>query len=142
MEENHESTVEASRTGVKILEDKLTVYPPHALCRADVRMIMSSVPAKWSEGVETVKLSAQQANIPIVKYNRFNKTFTISSRGQTKEHTLHQVLVRLAAHGLGLQLRGWERLQERDVSKVEKLVAPLFEELLPNLSKKKVWLDK
>jgi hypothetical protein len=127
---------------MKILEDKVTVYPPHALCRADVRMIFSLVPAAWVEDIEIVRLSAAQSHFGVASYRRYDQTFTIASRGHPKEHTLDQVLTQLAAHGLGLKLRTWHRLQARDVPRVQSIVAPLAKDLLPKLSQKKVWLDK
>lgn len=126
---------------MKIIMDKVTVYPPHAFCRSDVRLILSSVPAKWSELVAVVRLSASQES-HVARYNRFDKLFTIASRGWPKEDALRLVLGELAAHALGFKQRMFGRMPARYQSQVEHMVAPLVEDLLPKLSQKKIWLDK
>jgi hypothetical protein len=63
-------------------------------------------------------------------------TLTIASRGHTKESTLHRVLGELAAHALGFNHRTFQHLQSRYQAKVESLIAPLMDELLPQLSQK------
>src|SRR5665213_3845918 len=45
-------------SAIKVIEDKVTVYPPHAICRADVSVILSAPPAEWVVNIETVRLSA------------------------------------------------------------------------------------
>jgi hypothetical protein len=127
---------------MKVIEDKVTVYPPHAICRADVRAILSAPPAEWIADIETVRLSAADSHPSVAFYSNFDHMLTIKSRGCTKEHTLHCIYTELAAHGLGLQFRRWRKLQARDVSRVERIVAPLVEQVLPMLSQKKVWLDR
>ena len=47
----------------------------------------------------------------------------------------------LAGHALGVVFRTYRRLQKRDESRVGRAVAPLVEEILPQLSQKKVWLN-
>ena len=126
---------------MRIIEDKVTLYPPHAICKADVRTILASVPEICVEGVETVRLSAAMQHPRIASYNRFNHTLTITSRGRTKEQTLRRLLTELAAHGLGVQFLRGHRLRERDASRLRRVVSPLVGELLPQLSQKKVWLD-
>ena len=126
---------------MKIILDKIKVYPAHALCRPDVRLILSSVPVAWTEGIELVRLSASRAS-SVALYSHYDKTFTISSRGHSKEETLHLVLSELAAHALGFKRRTFGRLQARYQSQVESLVVPMVVELLPKLSQKKIWLDQ
>jgi hypothetical protein len=127
---------------MKVIEDKVTVYPPHAICRADVRVILSAPPREWVADVDTVRLSAADPHPRVAFYSRFERTLTIKSRGRTKEDTLHHIFTELAAHGLGVQFQRWHRLQARDVSRLERIVAPLVEQVLPLLSRKKVWLDR
>jgi hypothetical protein len=127
---------------MKVIEDKVTVYPPHAICRADVRTILSSVPDAWVENIETVRLSAAQKFMHVAIYNEFDNTLTIASRGLAKEQALERILIELAANGLGMEFVWGHRVQGRDASRLRRIVAPLVEEILPQLSKKKVWLDK
>jgi len=124
---------------MKIILDKVTAYPPHALCPADVRMILSSVPVAWGEGIEIVRLSASR-HAHVALYCWPDKKLTISSRGYAKADALHLVLAELAAHGLGFKRRTFQHLQARHKAEVESLVAPLVEDLLPRLSQKKTWL--
>lgn len=131
-----------THAAVKTIEDKVTVYPPHSICRADVRVILSALPPEWVAEIETVRLSAAQQYPHVAVYSRFDHTFTITSRGHTKERTLHHVFTELAAHALGISFRRGHRLQARDVARVERIVAPLVERVLPLLSQKKIWLDK
>jgi hypothetical protein len=67
---------------------------------------------------------------------------TIASRGHTKAGTLHRVLVELAAHALGFKQRTFQPLQARYESRVETLVAPLMDALLPQLSQKQVLMKE
>ena len=127
---------------MKVIEDKVTVYPPHAICRADVRAILSAPPPEWVAEIEIVRLSAANSHPHVAFYSRFNHTLTIKSRGRTKEDTLRHIYTELAVHGLDLQFRRWHRLQACDVSRVERIIVPFVEQLLPLLSRKKVWLDR
>jgi len=127
---------------MKIIEDKVTVYPPHAICKADVRTIFKSVPAPWAEGIEIIRLSAAMQHPRIAYYNPYNRTLTIACRGRTRERTLREVLIELAVHALGVQLIWGHRLQGRDAPRLRRVVAPLVTELLPRISRKKVWLDR
>jgi hypothetical protein len=123
---------------MKIVADKTDEYPGHAISRADVRLIFSSVPAAWSEHVKVVRLSSSRsaASVALYAHSGSGDTLTIASRGQTKESALHSVLSELAAHGLGFKHRTFEHLQARYQSQVESLVGPLMAELLPQLSRK------
>ena len=127
---------------MKVYEDKVTVYPPHAICRADVRVILSAAPLEWVAGIETVRLSAADPHPHVAVYSDFDHTLTVKSRGCTKGHTLRCIYTALAAHGLGLTFRSLRKLQARDISQVERIVAPLVEHVSPLLSQKKVWLDR
>jgi hypothetical protein len=122
---------------MKIIEDKVTVDPPHALCKADVHLILAAVPEAWTEGITAVRLSAALQQSQNKNHNRFSKTFTIISRGSTKEQTLWRVLTDLGARGLGVQFLSWHRLQARDASWLRRVITPLVEQLLPQLSRKK-----
>jgi hypothetical protein len=126
---------------MKIIEDKVAVDPPHAICKADVRLILAAVPEIWIEGITTVRLSAALKQSQNTNQNRFSKTFTIASRGSTKEQTLRRFLTDLAARGLGVQFLLWHRLQEGDASRLRRVVTPLVDRLLLQLSPKKVRLD-
>lgn len=126
---------------MKIIEDKVTVYPPHAICSADIPVILSAAPAEWTSEIQVVRLSAANPHPRIAYYSNFNHTFTIKSRGLTKEWTLLKIYRELAGIALGIQLRRGHNLQARDVSRVEKLAQPYVTQVLPLLSQKKVWLD-
>jgi hypothetical protein len=127
---------------MKVIEDKLAVYPPHAICRADVRTILSTPPPEWVADIKIVRLSAALPHPEIAFYSRFDQTLTIKSRGYTKAQTLRHIFTELAALGLGIPFRRGHRLQARDIPRVGRIVAPLVEQVLPLLSQKKVWLDR
>jgi hypothetical protein len=120
---------------VKIIEDKVTVDPPHALSKADARVILNAVPETWKQGITAVRLSGALQQSQNTNQNRFSETFTIISRGSTKEQSLRRVLTDLAARGLGVQFLLWHRLQQRDASRLRRVVTPLMDKLLPRLSR-------
>jgi hypothetical protein len=123
---------------MKIIVDKIDEYPGHAISRADVRLILSAVPSSWSEHVKVVRLSSSRsaASVALYAHSASGDALTIASRGRTKERALHCVLAELAAHALGFKHRTFQHLQARYQAKVESLVAPLMDELLPQLSHK------
>jgi hypothetical protein len=129
---------------MKVIEDKVTVYPPHSICRADIPVILASLPAEWTAGIQTVRLSASHGENPavIAFFHPPDGSLLIKSRGFTKERVLRALLTELASHAVGVVFRTYRRLQKRDESRIETLVAPLVEEILPQLSCKKVWLDR
>src|SRR5438477_934373 len=69
------------RVVMKIIEDKVKVYPPHAICRADVPKIMSAVPPEWVAEIKIVRLSAANPHPHVTIYNPFDHILTIKSRG-------------------------------------------------------------
>jgi hypothetical protein len=129
---------------MKVIEDKVTVYPPHSLCKADIPVILASLPAEWTAGIQTVRLSSSHGENPtvIAFFHLPDGSLMIKSRGFTKERVLRALITELAGHAVGVVFRTYRRLQKRDESRIERLVAPLVEEILPQLSRKKVWLDK
>jgi hypothetical protein len=129
---------------MKVIEDKVTVYPPHAICKADVPVIFSALPAVWTAGIQTVRLCSSHGENPtvIAFFHPPDGSLLVKSRGFTKERVLRGLLTELAGHALRLTFRSYRRLQKRDESRVQRVIAPLVEEILPQLSQKKVWLDK
>ncbi|SPE55740.1 conserved hypothetical protein [Verrucomicrobia bacterium] len=129
---------------MKVIEDKVTVYPPHAICKADIPVILSFLPAEWTAGIQTVRLSSSHGENPtvIAFFHPPDGSLLIKSRGFPKERVLRALLTELAGHASGVVFLNYRRLQKRDASRIERLVAPLVEEILPQLSWKKVWLDK
>ena len=129
---------------MKVVEENVTIYPPHAICKADIPVIFSGLPAEWTAGINTVRLSASQDENPhiIAALLPSRGSFTVKSRGINKVRTLRAILTELAAHALGVTFLSGHRLQKRDQSRVHRVVAPLIGELLPQLSQKKVWLDE
>jgi hypothetical protein len=101
-------------------------------------LILSAVPSSWSEHVKVVRLSSSRsaASVALYAHSASGDALTIASRGRTKERALHCVLAELAAHALGFKHRTFQHLQARYQAKVESLVAPLMDELLPQLSHK------
>ena len=129
---------------MKVIEDKVTVYPPHSLCKADIPVILSSLPAEWTAGIQTVRLSSSHGENPtvIAFFHPPDGSLLIKSRGFAKERVLRALLTELAGHAVGVVFRTYRRLQKCDESRIERLVGPLVDEILPQLSRKKVWLDK
>ena len=129
---------------MKVIEDKVTGYPPHAICKADVPVIFSALPADWTAGIQTVRLCSSHGENPtvIAFFRPPDGSLLVKLRGFTKERVLRGLLTELAGHALGLTFRSYRRLQKRDEARVQRVIAPLIEEILPQLSEKKVWLDK
>ncbi len=129
---------------MKVYEDKVTVYPPHAICKADIPVILSALPAEWTAGIQTVRLSSSHGENPtiIASFHPPSGSLMIKSRGFAKERVLRALLTELAGHALGLVFLDHHRLQKRDEVRVRNVITPLVEEILPQLSRKKVWLDK
>ncbi len=123
---------------MKIIVDKIDEYPRHAISRADIHLILSSVPSAWTENVKIVRLSASRSATAVALYARSVEKLTIASRGHTKEETLRLVLAALAAHALGFKRRTFQHLQARHVSQVDSLIAPLVREILPQISQKRL----
>jgi hypothetical protein len=129
---------------MKVIEDKVTVYPPHAICKADVPVIFSALPEEWTAGIQNVRLCSSQKENPtvIAFFHPPDGSLLVKSRGFSKERVLRGLLTELAGHALGLKFRSYRRLQKRDEARVQQLIAPLVEEILPQLSQRKVWLNK
>lgn len=128
---------------MNVIEDRVSVYPPHAICKADIPVIFASLPPEWTDGIETVRLcSSQQWPLYRALFRRFNRSLTICSRGLTKENTIRAILTELAVHGLGIKFQRGHYLSQRDEARVQRVIAPLVELIVPQLSRKKVWLDK
>jgi hypothetical protein len=127
---------------MKIIADKVKVDPPHAICRTDVPKIISAVPSVWVNDLKIVRLSAGNPHPHVAIYNPFRHTLTIKSRGRTKERALHRIFTELAVHGLGITTGWGHKLQARDVSRIEGIVAPLVSQVLPLLSRKKDMVDR
>ena len=129
---------------MKVIEEKVALYPPHAICKADIPIILSAVPSEWTTGLTSVRLCASHKENPhfVAALHSSNGSLTVKSRGVSKERTVQAVLTELAAHALGVTFLRGRRLQKRDQSRVNRLVVPLIGEILPQLSQKKVWLDE
>jgi len=129
---------------MKVTVDKVTVYPPHALCKADIPVILSLLPGEWTAGIRTVRLSSSHGENPtvIAFFHPPDGSLLIKSRGFTKKNVLRALVTELAGHAIGIAFLENRRLQNRDRSRIERLVTPLVEEILPKLSRKKVWLER
>jgi hypothetical protein len=123
---------------MKVITDKIDKEPGHAISRADVRLIVSAVPTEWTEQIRVVRLSASLSAIGVALYAHSSSgdVLTISSRGHTKEIVLRCVLSELVTHALGFKTGTFQHLQARHHAQVERLIAPLMAELLPQLSQK------
>jgi hypothetical protein len=128
---------------MRVIEDKVTVDPHHAMSKGDIPVIWWSIPSEWTNGIETVRLcSAQQWPLRRAFYSEFNQMLTICSRGLTQDQTIRAMLTELAARGLGLKFQRWHRLPEQDAARVERIIAPLVELIVPQLSRKRVLCGK
>jgi hypothetical protein len=128
---------------MKIIEDKVTVYPPHSICKADIPVILSVLPTEWTTGIQTVRLSAALKENPtiVASFHPSDGSLLVKSRGLSKDRVLRGILTELAGIALGVKFLGHRRLQKRDESRVQAAVEPLVDQILPQLSKKKIWLD-
>ena len=107
---------------MKVIEDKVTVYPPHYLCKADIPVILSSLPAEWTAGIQVVRLSSSHGENPtvIAFFHPPDGSLPIKSRGFTQQRALRALLNELAGHALGVGFLTYRRLQKRDESRVER----------------------
>ncbi len=121
----------------------MTKYPPHAICKADIPVILSSLPAEWTANIQGLRLSSSHGENPtvIAAFHPAYGSLLIKSRGFAKERFLRALLTELTGHALGIVFLDHRRLQKRDQSRVERLIAPLVETILPQLSKRKMRLD-
>jgi hypothetical protein len=128
---------------MKIIEDRVTIYPPHAICKADIPVIISRLPQNWIQDIKTVRISALQ-KLPrsYAFYRRYNHTLEICSRGISKRQAIQYIMIELAAHGLEFKYRRGHRLSHRDEEKIQREISCLVEDIVPKLSQKKVWLDE
>ena len=95
---------------MKVIEDKVTVYPPHSICKADIAVILSLPPPVWIEGIKTVRLCASQRwPLRCAFCSSFDHTLTIYSHGLTKEQTIQATLTEWAARGLNAAKYALER---------------------------------
>ena len=138
------SVVSLHSRAVKIIEDKVAVYPPHALCKKDIEMLLATVPDAWTAELDTVRLSNAPAydrgcSPPALLHSR---TLTICSRGLAKEVAVTEILRELGCKVLGLQRRRFRRFSESDLARLTPLVQPLVDKVVSRLSRKKVWLDR
>lgn len=46
---------------MRIVEDKVTVYPPHPLTKGDVKMILDHLPEEWVRDVDPVGRSTRSS---------------------------------------------------------------------------------
>jgi hypothetical protein len=118
---------------MKVIEDKVTACPPHAIRKADVPIILSALPAEWTAGIRSVRLSSSHGENPTVIAFFFppDGTLMIKSRGFSTERVLRALLTELAGHALGVVFRTYRRLQKRDESRIERVVAPLMDQIMP-----------
>jgi hypothetical protein len=72
---------------MKVIEDKVTVYPPHAICKADVPVIFSVLPPEWTAGIQAVRLSSAYKENPtvIANFHPPDGSLMVKSRGFSKE---------------------------------------------------------
>src|SRR5580692_312262 len=112
---------------MKVIEDKVRVYPPHAICKADIPVILSALPPDWTEGIQTVRLCSSHGENPtvIAFFHPPAGSLLVKSRGFDKERVLNAILTELAGHALGVSFRSYRRLQKRDESRVHRVIAPL-----------------
>jgi hypothetical protein len=122
---------------MKIIEDKVTVYPPHALCRKDIQLILTVVPPSWTKPLRAVRLSAMLQCADVAHFNNRTRTLNIISRGHTKEHVISETLLELASIA-----QGGSTGKVRDEARIKSIVSPLAEQIMPKLSVKKIWLEK
>lgn len=127
---------------MKLIEERTTHYPPHALCKSDIQTIMGALPVAWTEDIKRVRLSAALGKPIIADYSSYNGTLTVASRGRTKESTVAAILSELCAKGLDIPYQRWHHLTFKDRSKINRIIGPLTQSLLPLLSRKKIWLEE
>ncbi len=127
---------------MKIIVDKIDKHPGHALSRADIRLILSAVPQAWTEAIRVVRLCSLHEDNPhvIASFHPSDGSLMIRSRGFSKERVLRALLTELAGHALGVTFLAFRRLQKRDLSRVEQVVAPLVREIMPQFARKHVRL--
>ena len=124
---------------MKIHADKIDSAPPHALSIRDVRLILTAVPPEWIAGIEEVHLTNSCKNPcdlppPWAFFSRYDHSLTISSRGASLSDALSAVFRELAGGALGRNNRGRHRRSKAENHRLQQLVQPYVDELLPALA--------
>ena len=123
---------------MNIHTDKIESAPPHALLLSDVRRILQAVPPDWIGELTEVRLAnSLEYYSPYAFFSRYDGCLTIYSRRGTKKQALLAVLSALAAPSLGIKTAMGRRFSEADKHRIDRLIQPVVEELLPVLTPQK-----
>jgi hypothetical protein len=119
-------------TTLKIHADKIENGPAHAFTVRDVKAILKAVPSQWIEGLTEVRLSNGIVDHyrPYAFFSGYDGCLTIYSRQGTKREALMAVLAALAVRPLEIRLSFKCHPSEADRRRIERLVQPIFNELM------------
>ena len=117
---------------MKIHADKIEGSPPHGLTVRDVRLILSTVPPEWIEGLVEVRLANGLG--PRAYMFRSEGRLMIYSRGGTKRQILAEVLSALAAPSLNIVNVRARSPSMAEKHRLEQFIEPFVEQILPDLT--------
>ena len=125
---------------MKIHADKTDNGPRHAFTPREVRLILSSVPPDWIDGLKTVRLAnGHEGYLPWASFFRPTSSLIIYSRRAIKDRTLAAILSALAAHSLNIQICvSRPRPSEADQRRLWQFIQPWFDTILAKLEPSRI----
>jgi hypothetical protein len=105
---------------MKIIVDKVLTAPAHALTKSELKIVLSTLPADWMEGIELIRLRNDLHAPPIAEARI--RGLVIYSRGRPKRAVVASILRALAEHALRIE-RGWRaNLSAADYAMLQKRI--------------------
>lgn len=119
---------------MKIHTDRIETPPKHRLSVRDVKFILKSVPPPWLNGLTEVRLAnSLEYYEPYAFFSRYDGKLTIYSRTGSKKQALRAMLHALAGASLGIQKGIRRRQSEVNRHRLDQIIQPLVDQLLPML---------
>jgi len=120
---------------MKIIAEKITESPKHALTIKDIKALVEVVPEEWIGQAHVFLLSAQRFenskwDRPVIQNNT---TFRILSRGFGRNEILLELLIELAIRPNRIYPRYAHRLSTSQRKKLEEIVTPWYRKLIAKL---------
>jgi hypothetical protein len=122
---------------MKIITERINQNPPHSISKQDIETILKFVPQEGF-GIRTIfKISAQlysksKWDRPVIENGT---TYIIMSRGFSKEHIVKELLIEIFSNQTKISFHTKaHHLNNADRKKLEKIVQPIFDKVLIELS--------
>ena len=114
--------------------DPLTTPPFHALSRRDVQDALDSIPPEWRKYARRIRLGTT-----LPEHGRFQRpamtdeygwNFLLYCRGLTPERAFREMLVEIAAYGIGTGFQRGHALTTGDIRTLRQVVDPIVVSLV------------